>query len=174
MTKRLIIALDGHDGAGKTTLSVQLANALEGTAIRPFGGSIGTKLMKAGENQKFEELLKIGTEAIQTAIASVEGNNPIILDRGWMTVASLIPEIDFFFENWHQWVPTALCFANIDTTLSRLSKRTYESAEPIAWHQHYLSVYKALAKRSGSFILHTDQMDEKVCVEQLLKWTKNL
>ncbi len=174
MTKRLIIALDGHDGVGKTTLSVQLANALGGTAIRPFGGSIGARLLEAGKDREVEKLISIGTQAIDTAIKSVPGNVPIVLDRGWMTVASFIPESDFFFQNWNLWIPTALCYSNLETTLSRLSQRTYESAESISWHKHYISVYEELAKRTESFILYTDKTSQEVCIEQLLNWVESL
>ena len=51
MSERLIVALDGHDGSGKTTLAYALAERLGGTMVRPFAGETGAQLLHAGERQ---------------------------------------------------------------------------------------------------------------------------
>ena len=170
MRERLIIALDGHDGAGKTTLASALATRLGGMAVRPFSGSIGTELLRAGANRDVVELVKIGSTAIENAVSSVPGNIPIVLDRGWMTVASFVPESAEFCSQWNTWIPTVLCWAELNITQARLAIRGDEHSETLEWHEYYLAVYLDLAKRSGSPILRTDLMDHESCIKQLVTW----
>ncbi len=170
MRERLVIALDGHDGAGKTTLASILANRIGGKSVRPFSGAIGAELMRAGECKDIAQLIRIGNSAIAKAVASVSGNTPVILDRGWMTVASFIPESEEFYKQWNNWVPTALCWAELRTTLSRLSIRSDEKLEPLEWHEHYIAVYLEIAKRSESLIVRTDLMDHETCTNKLVTW----
>lgn len=170
MKERLIVALDGHDGAGKSTLAVALAARLGGKAVRPFSGTIGAELMNAGESGDVVKLISIGNAAIEKAVSSVSGNVPVVLDRGWMTVASFVPESDKFFKQWGTWMPTALCWAELRTTLSRLAMRCNEKPKSLEWHKHYLAIYPELAKRSGSLIIRTDLMDYTTCINQLARW----
>ena len=131
MKERLIVALDGHDGAGKSTLAVALANRLGGRAVRPFSGAIGAKLMSVGERGDVVGLIRVGNTAIEQAVSSVPSSVPIVLDRSWMTVASFIPRSEEFFRQWNFWVPTALCWAELEITLSRLAERHNE--RPKQW-----------------------------------------
>ncbi|HNP30435.1 MAG TPA: hypothetical protein PKK23_15420 [Nitrospirales bacterium] len=170
MREQLIIALDGHDGAGKTTLAAALATRLGGIDVRPFSGSIGAELLRAGENRDVVKLVMIGSTAIENAVSSVPGNIPVVLDRGWMTVASFVPESAEFFSQWNTWIPTVLCWAELSITQARLAIRGDENSEPLEWHEHYLAVYLDLAKRSGSLILRTDLMDHESCIKQLVSW----
>ena len=173
MNGRIIIALDGHDGAGKTTLAAALALALGGAAVRPFSGTVGAELLQIGENKDVRELIRVGSAAIENAISSVPGGIPVILDRGWMTVASFVPDSTDFFAQWNIWVPTVLCWAELSTTLSRLALRHNEISEPNEWHEHYLAIYMELARRSESLILRTDLIRIETCVKQLVAWVKN-
>lgn len=170
MRERLIIALDGHDGAGKTTLASALATRLGGMAVRPFSGSIGTELLRAGANRDVGGLVKIGSTAIENAVSSVPGNIPIVLDRGWMTVASFVPESAEFCSQWNTWIPTVLCWAELNITQARLAIRGDEHSETLEWHEYYLAVYLDLAKRSGSLILRTDLMNQESSIKQLVTW----
>ncbi len=151
-------------------LAVALATRLDGRVVRPFSGSTGAELLNAGACRDVAELVKIGSTAIEKAVLSEPGTSPIVLDRGWMTVASFVPESADFFAQWNIWVPTTLCWADMKTTLSRLAKRRDEKAESLDWHQHYIAIYLGLAKRSGSPILRTDSLDCATCIEQLVTW----
>lgn len=170
MKNRLIIALDGHDGAGKTTLSKACATSIGGTSIRPFSGAIGLELLKAGEQKDVTAIVNIGRKAITEAIANAPSNKPIVLDRAWMTLASFIPDSMVFFEQWNIWIPTALCWANLPTTTARLALREDENEEPSSYHKHYLAIYHALAKRTNSMIIRTDECGTSSCIEQLATW----
>lgn len=174
MTARLILALDGHDGVGKTTLSQALAKRLGGTAVRPFSGSTGAKLLEIGAAQDVKALVALGTGAIDAAVASIPCDRPVVLDRGWMTVASFVPTSAEFFSLWKYWIPTALCWIPLDVTVERLSARTDEEPESTAWHQHYLDTYLMLAEKSDSFVLRTDLNSLPACVERLTSWASGM
>ena len=89
MTRRPIVALDGHDGAGKSTLATALAARLGGTAVRPYAGAVGKHLLKTGERRDVAGLVQTGSAAINAAISCVRGSGPIVLDRAWMTATHL-------------------------------------------------------------------------------------
>jgi hypothetical protein len=171
MTLPQIVALDGHDAAGKTTLAHALADKLGGVYRRPFHGSLGAELLRAGERGDFDRVIAIGEEGIGTALEAAGECKPIVLDRSWMTVASLIqPELlSTFFAGWQRWIPTALCWADLPTTVRRLEHRT-EPEQTIATHQQYLAKYLKIAKHSASPVIRTDLYSEQSCLKFLLKW----
>lgn len=170
MSGRLVVALDGHDGSGKTTLAGLLGARLGGRCVRPFAGAAGAELMRAGERGSAGELVSIASQAIADAVASVPPSMPVVLDRGWMTVASFVPASEAFFSEWPLWIPTALCWADLPATVERLALRRDEDAGRLEWHRHYLQVYMDLALRSGSLVLRTDRQDVESCLDQLEAW----
>jgi energy-coupling factor transporter ATP-binding protein EcfA2 len=163
-----IVALDGHDGAGKTTLARALAERVSGSYRRPFHGPLGAALLDAAARGDFDRVITLGEEGIRTA---AKASVPVVLDRGWMTVASLIDGSRFptFAARWHWWIPTALCWADLPTTLERLGRRE-DAVETTASHRHYLAVYRDLAERTGSVIVRTDVNSTQACVEKLAEW----
>lgn len=165
------MALDGHDAAGKTTLAQALAARIGGVYQRPFHGSLGTELLRAGARGDFDRVVALGEQAIGTALEVDGSGPPIVLDRSWMTVASLIEpdHLSAFFATWTKWVPTALCWADLPTTLQRLNRRS-EPAETMEAHQRYLARYWELADQSQSPVVRTDLHSEQSCLEFLLKW----
>jgi hypothetical protein len=169
-----VVALDGHDGAGKTTLALALAERLSGVYARPFHGKLGAALLAAGATRDVEGIISIGEEGIHGALATAGTDRTVVLDRGWMTVASLIDRdaFDRFAARWRLWMPTALCWADLRTTLVRLAPRL-EQGEPSESHAYYLEVYRGLAGRTGSLILRTDINSHQLCVQMLCEWAQD-
>jgi hypothetical protein len=170
-----VVALDGHDGAGKTTLARDLAEHISGVYARPFQGATGEALLAAGAAGDLDRLIEVGDGAIRAALDASGRHRPVVLDRGWMTVASLCAGEPFevFAARWRLWIPTALCWADLPTTLDRLSDRD-EHPETVAAHRHYLDVYRCLADRTDSLIVRTDLESRQRCLGLLSDWVQRL
>ncbi len=147
------VGIDGHDGAGKSTLAALLADRLGVECRRLMAEPHGSALMAAADAGDTAGVIEVGRAAF-SATLEADAAGPVILDRSWITVASLVPW-ETFRGSWDHWVPTVLCWADLDTTLSRLAERS-EAPQPVAWHEHYLAVYAEIAAATGTPVVRTD------------------
>jgi hypothetical protein len=166
-----VFALDGHDGSGKTSLARWLAASVNGTYQRPFSGALGGALLRAGERGDVATVIALGEEGIGNAISAAGSGRPVILDRGWMTVASFV-QWEQFYPAWRLWMPTALCWADLTTTLERLGRRA-EKAEDAATHSGFIEIYRGLAERTGSCVVPTGLLVESQCRDALAAWLRS-
>jgi thymidylate kinase len=166
----LVLAIDGHDGSGKTTLSKLLAEKIGGIYIRPFAGDVGIELIEHFERKDYKNVSRFGLEMIRKQANEYE-NEILVYDRHWMTVFSLLPESYWNDRIWHPLPATTLCYADLEHTLSRLKKRTEKSYEE-SYHTHYLGIYDKLALTFEANIVRTDQEDIEHSLIQLTKWYK--
>jgi len=171
-----VIGIDGHQGTGKSTIAQGVARALNATYERPFGGERGMLLAEADHAGDPDAVLRIGSSALTAAIRRSGARRPLVLDRSWMTVGSLLNDEDFY-GRWEVWIPTILCWADLPTTLDRLGQRD-EFAKSTSWHQHYIDRYRRMAEDRGCVIVDTSQatdaeaIDEAVrAAQRLLKWS---
>ena len=67
--------------------------------------------------------------------------------------------------------PSALCVADLATTLARLQARD-EPPESVEWHTRYMERYLHLAARWGALILRTDQHNEEESLALLVEWAR--
>lgn len=163
-----VIALDGHDGAGKTTLALALAERIGACYVRPFGGLAGTELLQACNDNEFRRVLHIGATALETALSKNSSSSAVVLDRSWLTVSTLVPE-KLFSENWSLWIPTVLLWSDIDVTVARLNLRLNEEPESIEYHQKYLALYLERRELRPGPLLRTDLLDKYLCLEKLIE-----
>lgn len=164
--KRLVLALDGHDGSGKTTLAKYMAEKLGGTYTRPFSGTAGELMLWSAERGDFDFASRLGRKLIEREL-EVNDANILIFDRAWMTVFTLIPEV--YWAEWEPLSPTMLCWADIDTTLSRLGERN-EISQDVSYHLMYMQKYQSLAHRFSCPVLHTDRLSVDACIKSLIEW----
>ena len=166
MKQNSILVLDGHDGAGKTTLAIRLAEVLDGVHVRPFSGKVGEKLMWSVKHKNFSSVSLLGRKAIKNTLAIHDSRN-FVFDRHWMTIFTLVPER--FWEDWMPLPPTTLCWVDFDTTINRLKNRIEKKVNHNE-HKFYLERYVYLARRFGCNILRTDQMSVDASLEDLVAW----
>ncbi|MFF5790605.1 hypothetical protein ACFY5D_01010 [Paeniglutamicibacter sp. NPDC012692] len=155
----VVVGIDGHDGTGKTTIAKNIAARLGYSYRRPFGGETGLALSRAAVSGDPEAVIKIGAGALARAMETSGEGRPLILDRSWMTVASLVGDDDFR-DRWTLWIPTVLCWADLPATLERLALRD-EPGETVAWHRHYIDRYRAIAQQMGCAIVDTSHRTEE-------------
>jgi thymidylate kinase len=164
-----VLAIDGHDGSGKTTVARKLAAELGAAYVRPFSGNIGGQFLAAAEAGRAKEAIQIAAQAVDKALQAHAGANVIVCDRLWITVASVVP--DTLLGDWTIRSPTLICWADLEATLARLASRN-EPPQPIDWHQHYLNRYADLSTRFDCPIVRTDQMTENEVFRKAFDWAR--
>jgi len=163
-----VLALDGHDGVGKTTLAPRLAAALGGVAARPFAGTAGAIQLWAARRGDFAFVDALARQAIAYTLA-LQTAPVVVCDRHWMTAFTLLP--DAYWPAWQPLPPTMLLWIDLPTTLARLGLRD-EAAESGATHEHYLARYLDLATQFGCPVLRTDQLSEAESLDALIAWAR--
>jgi hypothetical protein len=166
---KTILALDGHDASGKTTLARRLANVLGAVCVRPFAAKNGTRLLALAASDP-DGVTPFARDVLAAAADTAVGG-VLVFDRHWLTVCSLLPE-----RLWPRWqllatTPTALCWADLPTTLARLRARD-EPAQPASEHAHYLEIYQRLAIGHGCLVVRTDQEPEEQSLARLIAWSR--
>ena len=169
-----ILALDGHDGSGKTTLAQRLAEKLGGCYVRPYCAPHGPELLTAAEAQQYERLTATARTARQEAIEAAQAapGQPLIFDRLWITLFTLLPK-----EHRKSWLfrpPTAICWADWETTEARLKHRRETDPHSAARHQHYIQQYAEFAKIYDCFLVDTSACEEDEALERLRVWAEHL
>ncbi len=165
-----IIAFDGHDGSGKTSLSKELAALWTGIYVRPFGGITGRMLIESFEHKNFNLTFEIGLNAIRET-ENLYSNSLLVFDRHWMTVLSLLPkELRL---KWSIYPPTVLCWTDLQTTKSRLVKRNEQQFDD-KYHQYYIDKYPQLVGTQNLLKIDTGRNDFKSCLNQINEWKTNL
>jgi thymidylate kinase len=165
---RTVLVLDGHDGAGKTTLAARLAEAVGGVHIRPFAGPAGNRMLQAAERGDIVSAEALARTMVDRALANCDAR-VVVCDRHWMTLFTLLPQ-----DRWSLWQPvppTVLCWADLKTTLARLAERSDED-QPTAYHRRYLRRYCRLGEAFGCYVLRTDQDTVDGCVQRLVAWSR--
>lgn len=160
-----VLALDGHDGTGKTTLAKLLAEQVGAFYVRPFAGERGKELMEAYTCGDLHRVIDVGKRAIANAVDASVG--PIILDRGWLTVSTLLPR-DVFVGQWKHWIPTVLLTCGLSTVMNRLSYREDETPESAQWHQDFLDLYLERSSLREVQVIHTDCQAVDKCLRELI------
>lgn len=173
---RLILALDGHDGSGKTTLAKQLASAVGGLYLRPYGEPYGSELLRQAQGGNYDKVLQLGRLAVERVLQDVPSGGPLIFDRFWITLFTLVPER--YHAQWAMRPPTAVCWADLPTTLARLigrfaDKNTEERGNQ-SEHVYYLERYRELAREHRCAFIPTHLHDEAHCLQQLIVWAKGV
>lgn len=162
------MALDGHDGSGKTTLAKHLADRLDAVYVRPYGGPSGSEMLATAEAGEYERALELGRDLAGRATGAVDAPR-LVCDRLWLTVFTIVPES--LFARWGRRAPTAVCWADAQTTLERVGGR-HEPTRALDWHKHYLARYRELARRFDCPVVRTDKLSERQALDVLTDWAR--
>jgi hypothetical protein len=72
-----------------------------------------------------------------------------------MTMFSLLPEK--FWSRWEPLPPTALCWAEPEVVLARVTARGETRRNDLAYHQRYCEIFLDLARRFGVPVIDTSR-----------------
>ncbi|BFM13241.1 hypothetical protein R50072_33940 [Simiduia litorea] len=165
--KPFILAVDGHDGTGKTTLTRRLAQALKAEYVRPYGDPYGPALLEAADGKDFTALIDVANQAYQQVL-KLHGEKPLLVfDRLWITLFTLLPETHHRL--WTHRPATAICWIDLNTTLARLADRD-EQTYPNSWHKRYVELYLHLGKQYQCTVINTQINDEEKALALLIDW----
>ena len=160
-----IIVLDGHDGAGKSTIGSLLAERLGGLQVKPYTDSLGDMLSWLWQKSHFELVDELARLAIEKVIEENPGSTLLIFDRHWLSMFTVLPES--FYEKWYPIPTTILCWADEETTIRRLRERG-ESIVEDDMHAHYCRLYKSLAERYGIPVIDTSLRTAEVSAQLIM------
>lgn len=170
LSKRCVLALDGHDGSGKTTLAKSLATEIGATYVRPYAEPFGSRLLECAESKQFEALIETAAEAITHALKEAPAQGTLIFDRFWITLFTLLPATHY--SRWQIKPPTAIIWADLNTTLSRLSTRDEEEYDH-EWHKYYIRLYQELSdQQPHCMLIPTHQLNEAQALQHLVTWAQ--
>jgi hypothetical protein len=137
---------DGHDGCGKSTLAAMFAQRIGGIVVKPFADTLGDHIAWLWRQERFEEADVLARASTERVLAA-HGDRPVIFDRHWATMFSVLPER--YRERWGLLPPTVICRADTGTVMRRLRARGEHEGQA-AVHDHYDRVYTSLAQLSPS------------------------
>jgi len=122
-----VLAVEGLDASGKTSIARAVAEELEGTYVKPYVGTVGTLLNWL--HLRGEEALvnDIGRAEVARLMEVYAEARCIVFDRHWLSILSVISS--HYSDSWFPPPPTIVCVADAATTEERLRRRATPAAE---------------------------------------------
>jgi energy-coupling factor transporter ATP-binding protein EcfA2 len=164
-----VIVLDGHDGAGKSTLVRLLQQRLGGVTVKPFNDSLGDLLVWLIAEQRFDLANQLALQSVEKGLNCADGDGLRWFDRHWLSLFTLLPES--CWEAWMPLPPTVLCWANPEVTVQRLVARG-EPAGDMEEHRYFCQRYRDLAERFGVPVVDTSETTPEEAIERVLPWLR--
>lgn len=149
-----LLVVDGHDGAGKTSIARRL-DPVYGRYVRPFGGTLGDFIAWLAYRQRWTDLNEVARAAVEQVVEANRDAQRLIFDRHWLSMFTLLP--DGFRSAWYPVPHTVLCWADLSTTLRRLDERD-EPAGDVGEHERFIALYRDLAARYRVPVVDTSRL----------------
>jgi thymidylate kinase len=166
-----IIAFDGHDGCGKSTLAAAVADRLGGCVVKPFGDTLGDHIAWLWRHERFEEADALARASVDR-VTHTTAIRPLVFDRHWATMFSVLP--DRFRERWQPLPVTVICRADTPVVMARLAERG-EPAGDAGQHDYFDKVYVGLAAANPrTFVLDTTAAPHSVSLERVMVFLRDV
>jgi hypothetical protein len=158
-----ILVIDGHDGAGKSSLAGLVARRLGWAAARPFTGAVSAAFYRCLARDDPDQLHAIA----RRAVARLEALHPggVVFDRHWLTMLSVLPPS--LHGRWLPPPPTLLCWTDPVTTLHRVSARGETRRNDLDLHRAHCALFLEHAQRHGIPVLDTTRLTPRRALEHL-------
>jgi len=145
------IALDGHDGSGKSSIAKALAAMGHGTVVKPFSAQLGDYIAYLWGSRRFAEADRAARFAVRS-VSATPGR--LVFDRHWLTMATVLPER--YIRHWER-PRTIVCWADLTTTIERLQQRGEEIGD-LDYHRFYLDEYRRIANKAKVPVVDTTSL----------------
>ncbi|MCK9495591.1 MAG: hypothetical protein M0R75_08855 [Dehalococcoidia bacterium] len=165
-----ILVIDGHDGAGKTSIAQRL-DPEYGRYVKPFGGTLGDHIAwLAGKartsDERWAEVDATARAAVESVLEQHADAERLIFDRHWLSMFTLLPEA--YRLAWYPVPHTVLCWTSLDVTLHRLDRRG-EALGDVAAHRHYIEAYADLAARYRVPVVDTSELTPEEATAEVVR-----
>jgi thymidylate kinase len=113
----MIVAFDGHDASGKTTLARAVAEALNARYTRPYDRTVGDLIVRLWRQGRTQLLAEVARAALDWFEEATGDGETAVCDRHAVSVLALLPHESHagFTLPEHSFV----CWADLETTLAR-------------------------------------------------------
>lgn len=159
------IALDGHDGAGKTQIAKALAHASGYTYRKPFHGELGDRIARAWKEERYELASRLALEALNATL-SLPPADRLILDRCWVTMFTVLPRR--LWADWPVHIKTVVCWTDLPTTLARIQSRGELILEEDR-HDFFIGKYREIASEFNLLVHDTTHTSIEESVAHLAR-----
>lgn len=160
-----ILVIDGHDGAGKTSVAQRLDPGY-GRYVKPFGGTLGDHVAWLASKGRWAEVDATARSAVEFVLERNADAKRLIFDRHWLSMFTLLPEA--YRTAWYPVPHTVLCWTTLDVTLFRLDRRG-EAIGHVAKHRHYVEVYRELATRYRVPVVDTSELTPEEATAEVVR-----
>lgn len=160
-----VLVLDGHDGAGKTSIARRL-DPEYGRYAKPFEGTLGDHLAWLASNARWEEVDATARAAVDEIMDRHADALRLIFDRHWLSMFTLLPEA--YRVRWYPVPRTIFCWTTLDTTLRRLDRRG-EPVGDVTKHRRYVEAYQALAERYRVPVIDTTELTAEQATAEVIR-----
>ena len=161
-----ILAVEGPDGSGKTSIAQGLAARLGGRYVKPFDGTVGLVIRWLHERADHELASRVAWAAATRAVEVNQDAPWLIFDRHWVSVlaftARAVPQI------WMPPPPTVVCLAQRSAIAGRLQQRG-ASPEEIESSAGIVERFERLVKDYALPVIDTTGTTPEEAVEQILR-----
>jgi hypothetical protein len=163
-----VIVIDGHDGAGKTTIASRLADRLGGTYARPFAPPVGAELSELRDRGLTDLMDRHAREAVARVVASTD-SHLLVFDRHWPTVLTLgCMHARYALDPaWFPLPPTVICWTDVETTRRRHHERG-EVTFPLSVDSYYCSAFRSVALEYDLPVVETTNTSADEAVDRVV------
>jgi len=147
---RIVLAVDGLDGSGKSEVARHVATALGATVLDPFAGRIGALMVHLAGLGQHDRADAVAHDAVALAMAEAPPG-PVVFDRHWFTASQLLSSA--YRAGWEPRPFSVMTWADRPTTLARLAARGIDADAQMP--EDRIDTYRRLAAELGVPLLDT-------------------
>ncbi len=160
-----VLAVEGPDGAGKTSIIRRLSERLGATAVAPFSGEVGAAMRALHESGDYEHVHRMALDTLAGILAGQRDTPALVFDRHWLSVLAFTAPR--FLPLWRPLPPTIVCLAEPTVIKARLEARG-TTAEELAASDGIVARYRALAAEHGLTVIDTGGATVEESVARML------